>query len=77
MHLYGQPANMEAIMAIAKKHNLLVQRIMPRQSVPIISSQMVQRKTGTIGTIGCTSFFPSKNLGCYGDGGQYSQMMIR
>lgn len=70
VHLYGQPANMEAIMAIAKKHNLFV----IEDNAQAIGSDYffsdgTKKKTGTIGTIGCTSFFPSKNLGCYGDGG--------
>ncbi|RYG47345.1 MAG: DegT/DnrJ/EryC1/StrS family aminotransferase [Chitinophagaceae bacterium] len=70
VHLYGQAANMEAIMAIARKHNLFViednaQAIGADYHFSDGSSQ----KTGAIGTIGTTSFFPSKNLGCYGDGG--------
>lgn len=70
VHLFGQAANMEAIMEVAKKHNLYViedtaQAIGCDYSFKDGSSQ----KVGTIGTIGCTSFFPSKNLGCYGDGG--------
>lgn len=70
VHLYGQPANMEAIMAIAKKHGLFV----IEDNAQAIGSDYFfsngsSKKTGTIGTIGCTSFFPSKNLGCYGDGG--------
>lgn len=70
VHLYGQAANMEAIMQIARKHNLYViednaQAIGCNYSF----SNGTKRKTGAIGTIGCTSFFPSKNLGCYGDGG--------
>lgn len=70
VHLYGQAANMEAIMAIAQKHNLFV----VEDNAQAIGSDYTfsngkKKKTGTIGTIGCTSFFPSKNLGCYGDGG--------
>ncbi|HRP33092.1 MAG TPA: DegT/DnrJ/EryC1/StrS family aminotransferase [Agriterribacter sp.] len=70
VHLYGQAANMEAIMQIARKHNLYViednaQAIGCNYSF----SNGTKKKTGAIGTIGCTSFFPSKNLGCYGDGG--------
>lgn len=70
VHLYGQAANMEAIMNLAKKHNLYV----VEDNAQAIGSDFTfsngeKKKTGTIGTIGCTSFFPSKNLGCYGDGG--------
>lgn len=70
VHLYGQSADMEAIMDIADRHNLYViednaQAIGANYT---FSSGKV-KKTGTIGTIGTTSFFPSKNLGCYGDGG--------
>jgi len=70
VHLYGQAANMEAVMAIAKKHNLFV----IEDNAQAIGSDYhfkdgTTKKTGTIGTIGTTSFFPSKNLGCYGDGG--------
>lgn len=70
VHLYGQSANMEAIMAIAAKHNLPV---IEDNAQAIGSDYKFANgtiiKTGSIGTIGCTSFFPSKNLGCYGDGG--------
>ncbi|MFN5416208.1 MAG: DegT/DnrJ/EryC1/StrS family aminotransferase [Flavobacteriia bacterium] len=70
VHLYGQAADMDAIMDIAKKHNLFV----IEDNAQAIGCDYTHRdgtksKTGTIGTIGCTSFFPSKNLGCYGDGG--------
>lgn len=67
VHLYGQAANMEEIMAIAEKHNLKV----IEDNAQAIGSNMNSsgKKTGTVGHIGCTSFFPSKNLGCYGDGG--------
>lgn len=70
VHLYGQAANMEAIMEIANKHGLAV----IEDNAQAVGSDYYykdgsSRKTGTIGTIGCTSFFPSKNLGCYGDGG--------
>jgi dTDP-4-amino-4,6-dideoxygalactose transaminase len=70
VHLYGQSANMEAIMDIARRHNLHV----IEDNAQAIGSEYVfnngeSKKTGTIGTIGTTSFFPSKNLGCYGDGG--------
>ena len=70
VHLYGQAANMEAIMAIARRHNLFV----IEDNAQAIGSDYTfgdgaVKKTGTIGTVGATSFFPSKNLGCYGDGG--------
>ncbi len=70
VHLYGQAANMDAIMEIAKKFNLFV----VEDNAQAIGSDYYHTdgsvsKTGTIGDIGCTSFFPSKNLGCYGDGG--------
>lgn len=70
VHLYGQAADMEAIMEIANRHKLYV----IEDNAQAIGSDFyfsngTSQKTGTIGTIGCTSFFPSKNLGCYGDGG--------
>jgi UDP-2-acetamido-2-deoxy-ribo-hexuluronate aminotransferase len=70
VHLYGHAAPMQEIMAIAKRHNLYV----IEDNAQAIGSVYrfedgSQKKTGSIGTIGCTSFFPSKNLGCYGDGG--------
>ncbi len=70
VHLYGQAANMEEIMAIANKHNLFVVEDNAQAigcNYTFTNGETV--KTGTIGHIGCTSFFPSKNLGCYGDGG--------
>lgn len=70
VHLFGQPANMEKIMSIAKKYNLFV---IEDNAQAIGSSYQFKSgdklKTGTIGNIGATSFFPSKNLGCFGDGG--------
>jgi len=70
VHLFGQCAPMEEIMALAKKHNLFV----IEDNCQAIGSDYIfndgsKKKGGTIGHIGCTSFFPSKNLGCYGDGG--------
>jgi dTDP-4-amino-4,6-dideoxygalactose transaminase len=70
VHLYGQAANMEAIMQLAHKHQLFV----VEDNAQAIGAHYTfangtQAHTGTIGHIGCTSFFPSKNLGCYGDGG--------
>ena len=70
VHLYGQAANMEKIMAIAGKHKLFV----IEDNAQAIGSDYTfsdgtTKKTGTIGHIGCTSFYPSKNLGAFGDGG--------
>jgi len=70
VHLFGQCANMEAILKIAKEHNLFVIEDNAQAiGADFIFSDGTQKKAGTIGTIGTTSFFPSKNLGCYGDGG--------
>lgn len=70
VHLYGQSAEMEAIMEIARKHNLFVIEDNAQAiGCDYTFSNGVRQKTGTIGHIGCTSFFPSKNLGGYGDGG--------
>lgn len=70
VHLYGQPAPMEAIMQIAEKHGLyVIEDNAQAIGAEYIFKDGTRKKTGTIGTIGCTSFFPSKNLGCYGDGG--------
>ncbi|MCC6287338.1 MAG: DegT/DnrJ/EryC1/StrS family aminotransferase [Chitinophagaceae bacterium] len=70
VHLYGQTANMEEIMKIAGKHNLFVVEDNAQAiGADYTFSDGTKKKSGTIGTIGCTSFFPSKNLGCYGDGG--------
>ena len=70
VHLFGQCANMEAIMEVAKEHNLVV----IEDTAQAIGADYTfkdgsTKKAGTIGNIGTTSFFPSKNLGCYGDGG--------
>lgn len=74
VHLFGQSADMAPIMALAKKHNLFViednaQAIGARYFAPHTGKENGGQATGTIGHFGCTSFFPSKNLGCYGDGG--------
>jgi UDP-2-acetamido-2-deoxy-ribo-hexuluronate aminotransferase len=70
VHLYGQAAPMNQIMEIAKKHNLfIIEDNAQAIGCDYTLSNGETVKTGTIGTIGCTSFFPSKNLGCYGDGG--------
>ena len=70
VHLFGQCANMEAIMEIAKKHNLyVVEDTAQAIGADYIFKDGTRKKAGTIGHVGTTSFFPSKNLGCYGDGG--------
>lgn len=70
VHLFGRAANMEAIMAIAKEHNLFVIEDNAQAiGANCKSSDGAKQKAGTIGHVGATSFFPSKNLGCYGDGG--------
>jgi len=70
VHLYGQSAPMEEIMAIAKEFGLFVIEDNAQAiGATIQFSDGTVHMTGTIGDIGCTSFFPSKNLGCFGDGG--------
>jgi dTDP-4-amino-4,6-dideoxygalactose transaminase len=70
VNLYGQAAEMDAIMNIALKHNLyVIEDNAQAIGATIQFSDGTVRMTGTIGDIGCTSFFPSKNLGCFGDGG--------
>lgn len=70
VHLFGRAANMDAIMDLAKKHNLYV----IEDNAQAIGANYTHAngskvKVGAIGHVGATSFFPSKNLGCYGDGG--------
>jgi dTDP-4-amino-4,6-dideoxygalactose transaminase len=70
VHLFGQVANMDAVMEIAKEHKLFV----IEDNAQAIGADYTfkngtKKKAGTIGNVGTTSFFPSKNLGCYGDGG--------
>lgn len=70
VHLFGQSCDMEPILAFAKEHNLYVIEDNAQAIGAVYTfSDGHKEKTGTMGTIGCTSFFPSKNLGCYGDGG--------
>jgi UDP-2-acetamido-2-deoxy-ribo-hexuluronate aminotransferase len=69
VHLYGQTSDMEVIMDIATKHNLYVIEDNAQAIGSDYHMSSGDVKSGTIGHIGCTSFFPSKNLGCYGDGG--------
>jgi dTDP-4-amino-4,6-dideoxygalactose transaminase len=65
VHLYGQPADMDEIMAIASEHDLYV----IEDVAQAIGAEYKGKKVGTIGHLGCFSFFPTKNLGAYGDGG--------
>ncbi len=70
VHLYGHAADMEKIMAIAKKHQLFVIEDNAQGIGNIYTfADGTKKKTGSIGDIGCTSFYPSKNLGAFGDGG--------
>ncbi len=70
VHLFGQAANMEEIMQIAEEHDLyVIEDNCQAIGADYIFSNGKKQKAGTIGHIGCTSFFPSKNLGAYGDGG--------
>lgn len=65
VHLFGQPADMEALNALAERQGLLV----IEDCAQSFGATRGGRQTGTLSTAGCFSFFPSKNLGCYGDGG--------
>lgn len=70
VHLFGQCADMEPILAVARKHNIyVVEDTAQAIGADYTFSDGTVKKAGTMGDIGCTSFFPSKNLGCYGDGG--------
>ena len=70
VHLFGQCADMDAIMELAKKHDLyVIEDNAQAIGGSYFSKDGSKQKAGTIGHIGATSFFPSKNLGCYGDGG--------
>ena len=70
VHLFGQCADMEALMQIAKEYNLyVVEDACQAIGSEFTFSDGTKKQAATIGHIGCTSFFPSKNLGCYGDGG--------
>ena len=70
VHLFGQCADMEAIMEFANKHHLyVVEDACQAIGAKYTFANGETKQAGTIGHIGCTSFFPSKNLGCYGDGG--------
>ncbi len=65
VHLFGLPANMDAIMEIAARHNLVV----IEDAAQSLGGRWKDRQTGSIGTVGAFSFYPSKTLGCFGDGG--------
>ena len=70
VHLYGQCADMEPILDIAKKHNIsLIEDACQAVGADYSFSDGTVKQAGTMGAVGCLSFFPSKNLGCYGDGG--------
>lgn len=70
VHLYGHAAPMEEILDIAKRYNLyVIEDTAQAMGAEYIFKDGTRKKAGSMGTIGCTSFFPSKNLGCYGDGG--------
>lgn len=70
VHLFGQCANMEAVMDVAKAHNLhVIEDTAQAIGADYTFKDGTTKKAGTIGIVGTTSFFPSKNLGCYGDGG--------
>ena len=70
VHLFGQCADMDAMLQIAKEFNLfIIEDACQAIGADYIFADGTRKKAGTIGHVGCTSFFPSKNLGCYGDGG--------
>ena len=68
VHLFGLPANMDAIMQIAAEHDLVV----IEDAAQSLGGRWKDRQTGSIGTVGAYSFYPSKTLGCFGDGGLVS-----
>ena len=70
VHLFGQCANMDAVLEVAKAHNLfIIEDTAQAIGADYTFKDGSKKKAGTIGNVGTTSFFPSKNLGCYGDGG--------
>ena len=70
VHLFGQCANMEEVLKVAQDHNLyVIEDNAQAIGADFKFSDGTTKKSGTMGTMGTTSFFPSKNLGCYGDGG--------
>jgi len=70
VHLFGQCADMEPLLELAREHGIhVIEDVAQATGAVYRLSDGTEKKAGTMGTIGCTSFFPSKNLGCYGDGG--------
>lgn len=70
VHLFGQCANMDEILELASRHNIyVIEDVAQALSADYIDKSGRSSKAGTMGHIGCTSFFPTKNLGCFGDGG--------
>lgn len=70
VHLFGQCVNMQSLMSIAKSRDLMIIEDNAQSiGAKCLAADNLWQKAGTIGHIGCTSFYPSKNLGCYGDGG--------
>lgn len=70
VHLYGQCVDMEPLLALARNHSIhVIEDVAQALGAVYTFSDGRKMKAGAMGTIGCTSFFPSKNLGCYGDGG--------
>jgi len=70
VHLFGQSSDMDAVMEIAEKYKLhVIEDNCQAIGADYLFADGTRKKTGTISIVGCTSFFPSKNLGCYGDGG--------
>ena len=70
VHLFGQCADMEPLLEMAREHGIhVIEDVAQATGAVYRFSDGTEKKAGTMGTIGCTSFFPSKNLGCYGDGG--------
>lgn len=70
VHLFGQCADMSSLINIAEKYNLyLIEDVAQALGADYKINETITKKAGTIADIGCTSFFPSKNLGCFGDGG--------
>ena len=65
MHLYGNPADMDALISIARSHNLVV----IEDAAQAHAAEYKGRRCGSIGDLGCFSFYPGKNLGAYGEGG--------
>lgn len=73
VHLYGQPCNMQDLLRVCKEHNIKIVEDAAQAHGAIFrfknGSEIIEKKVGSIGEIGCFSFYPTKNLGCYGDGG--------